>query len=333
MGRDLDIVVTCTDRKSLTPHKGVRVRDLPCQPDGSPSFEDWVSRLSGYPGDLAAARDLYQGETWTVGLELERIAREVRSGPVRTWVLSAGYGIIDLDTELAPYSATFSPASPDFVGGALEGRAGTNAARQWWRRLCANQSAQTGPTSLEDVATAAAGDVLLVLSSAYLRACHRDVVRAVSKNKRTIVLAPSAQGSRAIQHAAPPFDARLLTTRQDRESGIRRPILEGSRMSLNGRVAQLLVENFGDRAIDRAEASRFLAELTESQPPLATYDREDRSDEAVRRFIRQRLTEDPTVTKTGLLREFRDSGNRCEQKRFGGLFASVKDHLDLAESA
>lgn len=333
MGRGLDIVVTCTDRKSVTPREEVRVRDLPREPDGSPSFEDWVGRLGGYVGHRAAARDLYQGENWTVSLELERVARQVRSGPVSTWVLSAGYGIVDLDTELAPYSATFSSGSPDFVGGALEGRDASNAARHWWQRLCAGLLVQTGPTSLEDIATAATGDVLFVLSSAYLRACHRDVVRAVSRNKRTIVLAPSAHGSRAIRHAAPPFDARLLTTQQDRDRGIRRPILEGSRMSLNGRVAQLLIEHFGDRAIDRAEASRFLAELTEAQPPLATYNREDRTDEAVKRFIRQRLAEEPTATKTGLLREFRDSGNRCEQKRFGGLFASVKDQLDLAESA
>lgn len=331
MGEQLDIVVTCTDRKVLSSSDGLRVRDLPVDRSGWPSLEVWLDRVRGNEGPTRVARELYQGEAWSVSLELERLARQSR--PVRMWVLSAGYGVICFDSELAPYSATFSATSSDFVGGKLQGREASRAAQEWWQGLCSASRAWSRRKSLEDVAVKAPGDVLMVLSNAYLRACRRDVVRAVSRNKRLVVLSPSAHNSAAIRHASPLFDARLLTTQEDRRRGIERPIPEGSRMSLNGRVAKLLVEHFGDRTIDRAEAFSLLHRLTEAQPPLATYDRDDRSDEAVRHFIRQRLLDDPGLTKTRLLREFRDAGNRCEQKRFGRLFAGVSDQLDLAESA
>lgn len=333
MGTRLDIVVTCTNRKSVAPRAPLRVRDLPVGARGVPLFGAWVERLDAHGGPVVRAADLYQGESWTVSLDLAERAQAVRCGSVNLWVLSAGYGLVSVDVELGAYSATFSVDSPDFVGGPLRGCDGTEACRSWWYGLCTALRRPYGPDSLEALAESTSGDVLLVLSSAYLRACHRDVVRAVSKNKRLIVLAPAAHRSRTIRHAAPLFDARLLTTAQDRQQGVQRPIREGTRMSLSGRVAQLLLGHFGDRPFDRVEANRYLQHLSEKQPALATYDRKGCSDEAVRRFIRRTLLEAPTVSKTSLLRAFRRAGNRCEQKRFGDLYAEVTAQLRLAESA
>lgn len=331
MGVPLDIVVTCTDRKSAPVSPDARLRNLPSGPAGVLDAMGWRRLLDAAPRKHAA-RELYQGEAWAASLDLEAVARRVRGdNDVRLWVLSAGYGIVSADTALSPYAATFSAASPDFVGRTTRDGDATEQAQRWWEALC--RTNEHPPGSLSQLGAQSSGDLLIVLSSAYLKACRPDVIQAVAANPRALVLAPSAASSLRLQHAAPHFDSRLLTTQQDRTRGIRRPISRGTRMSLNVRVAKLLVERFGEGPIDRADARTFLSELTERQPPLRRYEGEVLDDVAVRSFIREALHADPGATKSRLLRAFRDAGNKCEQKRFGRLFELATFDKCTKESA
>jgi hypothetical protein len=317
----LDLVVTCTDRKAARPQ--VRVADLPRRLYGAPDVDAWLTQISRTPR-THAARHLYQGETWAASLELEATAGALRgTDKVRMWIASAGYGVVAADEPLCPYSATFSANSKDYVGGHGRGTAATDDCRAWWHALTA-RSEETSGRSIASVAAGAQGDVLVVLSEAYLRSCQGDVVQAVAANDRTIVVSPSAHRSIRIGHAAPRFDARLLTTAVDRRKGHSRPITRGTRMSLNVRTARLLVEHFGARPMERRDASAFLEELTTRQSPLEVFPGEQHDDQAVRAFIQGRLTEHGPASKTQLLRAFRDAGNKCEQKRFGTLFEEVR---------
>jgi hypothetical protein len=49
------------------------------------------------------------------------------------------------------------------------------------------------------------------------------------------------------------------------------------------------------------------------------------SDDDVRRFIRERLRAEPDLRHTRMLRDLRDGGRACEQKRFRRLFMQVRD--------
>lgn len=327
----LDVVVTCTDRKSAPPDASMQARNLTSGRSGDLDISEWRRRLQAAAGSAVPARNLYQGETWSAALELEEAARAARGrNNVRLWVLSAGYGLIQADAPVAPYGATFTASSPDFVGGAAAGAEGTERAQRWWQALCRSAAE---PFALRDLARSVAGDLLLVLSEAYLRACRPDVTQAVAANERALVLTPAAGQSLRIQHAAPPFDARLLTTAEDRRRGTARPIARGTRMSLNVRVARLLVERFEEGPIDRAAAHRYLNELTEAQEPLQRYEGATKDDLEVRRFLAEALRSSPGATKSRLLREFRDGGNSCEQKRFGRLFDDVAAEHETKESA
>jgi hypothetical protein len=329
----LDIVVTCTDRKAMAPLAHLRVRDLPRQSDGLPDISEWLHQLSSGDTRLSPARLLYQGEAWSASLELEATARRIRgSEHVRLWVVSAGYGLVSVDETLAPYSATFSAGSPDFVGGEVNGLEGADAAQRWWRKLAAQDEAGH-PRSITALAERACGDVIVVLSEAYLRACQPDVVEAAAANERLIVISPAAHRSLRLTHAAPPFDARLLTTAVDRECGVSRPIARGTRMSLNPRAARLLVEHFGSNPIDRKFAISYLQDLTAQQPSLRTFDGSPQDDASVKAFISSALTADVNTPKTRLLRAFRDAGNKCEQGRFGALYDEVRSGTYRQESA
>ena len=48
------------------------------------------------------------------------------------------------------------------------------------------------------------------------------------------------------------------------------------------------------------------------------------TDEDVRVFVRNALRANPRARHTALLREYREAGYACEQKRFGRLFKEVE---------
>lgn len=330
MGRPIDLVVTCTDRKVLEPEAVLRVRSLP-KTAGIPLVGTWAQRLAAAPRHHVA-RDLYQGEMWSCALDLEAATVRLRGrAAVRLWVVSAGFGLVSADDDIASYGATFASPAPDFVGGDAVGMDSTAAVQDWWQGLI-NLPTAVGPRSLEELARGAEGDVVIVLSNSYVRACLGDLARAVRANDAVTVISPSAQRFAQLRDAAPPFDARLLTTDEDRAGGLQRPIANGTRMSLNLRAARLLIEHCGSDAVHRDVASRYLSQLTAAQPPLRQFTGDAQTDGEVTRFIVHALSQGP-VSKTALLQRLRAIGMQCEQKRFGRLYSQVVNSPILERSA
>jgi hypothetical protein len=58
-----------------------------------------------------------------------------------------------------------------------------------------------------------------------------------------------------------------------------------------------------------------------------------RSDNDVAEFIRTNLAKFPSTSKTRLLQEFRDKGRACEQKRFGAIYAMVRNEPSVGMNA
>lgn len=330
MGRPIDVVVTCTDRKVVPPRAHMRVRDLP-KVAGAPSVDSWISRLADAPL-THQARDLYQGEMWACALDLETAARRYRGvESVRLWVISAGFGLISADQRVSSYGATFSSPASDFVGGDLDGLDALDAVRRWWHGLGQVDLAAT-PRTLEELARNAEGDVVVVLSSAYIRACLPDLIRAVRANDAVAVVSPTAARIPQLRDAAPSFDARLLTTEDDRTTGVERAIPRGTRMSLNLRVARLLIEHFKGEAIRRNLARLYLEGLTNAQPPLRRFQGTPLTDAEVTQFIVAALASG-SPSKTALLQQLRAAGMQCEQKRFGRLYAEAVTPAKLEYTA
>ena len=83
----------------------------------------------------------------------------------------------------------------------------------------------------------------------------------------------------------------------------------------------------------RSAVHSILAKLINRQPPLVQHAREAKSDQQVRDFVRTELANNPTASHTGLLRQFRDSGQACEQSRFRELFKEVQADLNSTSSS
>ena len=81
--------------------RGIDARDV------DSAFAEWSSRLERCTAEPVPARRLYAGDHWSVVQYLEDVAAASKLDSA-IWVCSAGYGLIGIDTNIKPYSATFS---------------------------------------------------------------------------------------------------------------------------------------------------------------------------------------------------------------------------------
>jgi hypothetical protein len=158
--------------------------------------------------------------------------------------------------------------------------------------------------------------IVAALSPPYLDACSEDFTAAAAALRRPDQLSVICTGASrtTLRNHLLPGDARL------------QHLLGGTRQALNVRVlAHLLHHHRGP--LTRDAASETLGRLLSQQPALVRHNRRHRSDAEVASFVRTRLRTDPSLSHSGLLREFRDDGNACEQSRFAVLFAAVRADL------
>jgi hypothetical protein len=205
-----------------------------------------------------------------------------------------------------PYHATLTPNQADSVPG---------AAASWWSLL----SEWSGPApeysrSIRALVTADPAAVFMfVLSKSYLRACGADIIAAcerITDLDRFLIVSAGARSEGDLAAFMVPADARLQA------------YFSGTRRALNVRIgAYLLAE--GIRGRD--EAFAHLTRLLTAQPPIPRYDRKRQSDREILDLIAQRLAQTPTTSANRLLREFRDAGLACEQRRFSQLYRRVTE--------
>lgn len=290
--RKLTVIVTCTDRKTVPVTPELRVRSL-----APGSVEDraaaWAVKIRAARGKRPL-RQLYQGETWAQVGRLENAARRAGYEP-RTLVASAGLGLRDLEYDAPAYGATFSRPHEDSVGSTQD------QARDWWRALLSPNGA--GPDTLPVME----GPMLWVLSESYARVIATDLLER-SATDDLLVFGGSAEV---------PAEHRVPSNRALRSH------LGGTATSLNLRMASRWIEIAGTRDVFAEGMRDFWDAWCTGVEQHDRYDRTPVTDGAVLDFIRALRRTEPTLTKTRALRQFRDAGLACEQRRFGALFVQA----------
>lgn len=303
----VNVVVTCTNRKSRPVPSHLCLADVPGR-DGMTRAGDWVARLSRQESEPGLpARDLYCGEHWAIARALPQ--QGGCGETVRLWTCSAGYGLIPAEAVVHPYAATFTAGHADSVQG---------DPAEWWQTLSAWDGPAAGqPRTIRALAEQDPKAVFIViLSPPYLTACRHDIASAMTAAADPDRFMLISAGSRkAVGDLAPillPADARLQSC------------LGGTRQTLNIRAGQALLKA-GIRS--RAVAAAYLSGLLAEQPPITRYDRKKLNDGEVMSLIADGLARSPGASANRLLREFRDSGYACEQKRFGDLVRRFKEGI------
>lgn len=303
-GRRLHIVVTCANRKRVPVPMALHLRRTrgarPTQ-----RAARWIERIAATRTEAISAGDLYAGEHWDVARSLPAAAHGFVSP--KLWVASAGWGLIVADARIYPYSATFSPHHPDSVATTAAGN------EAWWDALATWEGPTSGVArSLTALVASHPRDrVLLVLSQAYLAACHADLRGALERayDGQVSVIAAGATATPDLVDVMMPADARLQHH------------VGGTRGGLNVRIARsVLTAGLSDH---RAMSEHLRDQLAVS-PTLIAYDRQRLNDAEVLAFIRSHLAVDRDASHSRLLRALRDEGKACEQSRFAELFKSAQ---------
>jgi hypothetical protein len=314
MGKTVNIVVTCTSRKTRTPLARLRVRDVREKTIAGRS-QNWIERLNANGTSQTVASQLYCGEYWSVARSLPAVAKDFGL-TARIWICSAGYGLISPESLLCSYGATFSPYERDSVTRGFGADVRRRSAQQWWRSI-ARWSGPKG-SELRSVAAIARKyrkiPLLVVASPDYLEALEDDLSKAVRALSDSNLLLIASAGMRTFGKLTDhllPCDARLQA------------FLGGTRASLNIRIAKRLLQYMGRGRISLERQKTQLGRLLSKQPPIEQYRRRVVTDEQIRKFIRLELSRNRVESRSLLLRKFRDSGRACEQSRFAGLYRDM----------
>jgi hypothetical protein len=314
MASILNIVVSCTDRKRLSVPSGLRartIRDMPLKQ----RFEHWWDRLLATREQSVQAQELYMGDHWHICRELPEKAKDKGFLP-KLWIASAGYGLVAADALLHPYSATFATGQPDAVVTATEGPQGL---RRWWSLLAGKQGpSRDDPRSLTDVVRSAPRcHVLLVCSPTYVKALSDDLADAVDEmadRDQFLIVTSAASLSPKLQEQVIPSEGRL------------RGLVGGALPSLHARVARKILREVRRSRLSAPDLRARYQALLQRTPDLPHHDRIAMTDLQVHRFVRASLRREPTLARTPMLRQLRDSGYACEQARFGTIFREVTRH-------
>ena len=310
MGRAINLVVSCTNRKRYGTASGLAAHRL-AGPDLQARLRTWKERLSAAPEEKHPAEDLYMGEHWSVVRDIASTAGD-QGWDVRLWICSAGYGLIRPSARIHSYQVTFTAGTRDSVA-AWDGK----AAQKWWKGVCSYAIAgERGvPRSLTKLALEYPRTPMLVaLSADYLGAVEEDLLSVVGHEyfRRHLAIVSCGTNGQAVhwKDNLLPCDGRVSAS------------LGGTFTSLNARVARFLLESPppADPTVDHWSALVGSMERQTTARPSRT----PQSDAAVTTFIRTALKRVPTASRSKLLEEFRASGKACEQTRFGELYMRLK---------
>jgi hypothetical protein len=275
LGHGVYFLTTCTARKSRVPAPEFLFRN-------APSFEDWRGRRSE---QLLAARDLYQGDN----------AHQALDGPefwgketIERRVISAGFGLLDWDSKISAYSATFQRGHEDSIDR-------VEKPRSWWNHFpgvaeLARQKPQT--------------PILIAAGEVYVNAMLDDLLAARNSLEDPADLMILSAGCRNIGE----LNDNLLPASADF-----RPAVGGTLSALNVRLANWLLRQ---NPVDPRASLERLRALTNPEPRP---NRSKRTDSEVAAYIRGNAV----VERTPLLRKFRSAGHACGESRFNRIYKMI----------
>jgi hypothetical protein len=178
----LHVVVSCKSRKTLDIPRALRISSVHDH-DLESRAAHWRETLEGYSSETRPAADLYAGDHWKVVLRIPTVAPQLN---VQIWVASAGYGLVPIEQELKPYSATFIRPHLESVT-TPESKFGP---REWWRALTTWDIGEH-PRSVAGLARTLSQDgglILLALSAPYALALADDIANAAKAAPGRIAL-------------------------------------------------------------------------------------------------------------------------------------------------
>lgn len=277
-------------------------------------FSAWLERLSCDKSETKKPTELYSGGSWKI---VRRINSEF-SGKLKTWVVSAGQGLLDEEEKVPSYAATFASGEPDCV---VSGKVSSDNLTDWWTLLCEWRRANGKViSSLADLAHAYPNQPMVVaLSADYFKATQTDLLKAratLADPELLILISAGTKPKGPLAENLVPADARFEN------------LFGKSRLVLNNKIAALVLREFKPEQMRVQQVAGHLEKMIRELPPSSYPTRTRGTDLQVSQFLEAKIQSCRHPTYTALLREYRSLGLACEQRRFRELFReAITDKL------
>ena len=313
--KTLHLIVSCTKRKSLEVPTELQMRRF-TQKNIRTKLNRWVKAIDSSPSISLRAFDLYIGDHWSVVRDIYKHAGLLNNVKLHVWVCSAGYGLVNIEAKLKPYSATFSSGDIDSIEVSSE----SNDRETWWDGFASSDiSGINSPRSIRELMKNASSDTFLFcLSDSYLRSVGKDLTLGINSGiepENILILSTGHKGTG------------ILGTHQIPSSSTLTKHLGGSLNSLNTRVARMMIMDASKYPLVLGVQKKRMSSLLKTLRPVVKLNRTRLSDAEVIGFIKKELNLEDNASNSKLLRRLRDSGLACEQSRFSNLYRYVKKEI------
>lgn len=313
---NINLITTCTNGKhcgnrdilSLSQFSSGRI-------PSSVLVNSWCNALNEAISTSAtvSVEDLYKGGHWATAKAI------LNDYPIDLWVLSAGIGLLHHKDNVVPYKATFAVGYDESIPLYSQEYVGKSFHRTWWKEIT-NRSIfkSKHPTSILDLMKKNKKDYYIICGSPdYINAIELDIISGleylVDARKQLLIITSKKINDRLSTY--------LFQTNQNMAQW-----LKCNMLMLNISVAKYFVKEFTSKQFgDLNEFSNNLCEELKQLPDREVKKGIRRSPEEVKSFILKLMEQNPSISATHALREFRDSGNSFEEKRFRAEFKALRE--------
>lgn len=311
----IHLITTCTNNKKSLDSQALQLRNfISKDEDIETSAALWSKGLENAlnSNTTVAAKDLYKGGHWSIA---KSIAEEHK---VELWILSAGFGLLNQNTPVVNYQATFTSTSDDCIPkskGTLSERSD-----RWWNALANSIGRTREHQNITSLMRNNPNDYFVVSgSSHYICAIYSDLMKGLESlkapSKQLIVITSASDNSRDLT----PY---ILLSQQKMKQR-----LGGTMVTLNVALAKHFLSEVlrqETSSIDFSVVSQSLEKSFSKLLPESVPYRKRRTEEEVKAYVADLLKKAPDISASKALRHFRDSGSSFEEKRFRKAFLEVQ---------
>jgi len=302
----INIISSCTNSKKYIPSDTFKIANFKANMQLEDVIGIWNKNTEKKISKLYKATELYKGGAWKATLDTNTMLATKFNTSL--YVASAGFGLIHAEAKICSYDSTFASSTLNSVNKFIV-NSGQNANVQWWNMINKFKLSSFQKGSY----------FFIVLPHEYLLATQDTIKLLIEKFDMNIFIFI------ANKHPVPSFMKNNIVRFDSRfnsfQTGVLSNMLQRAVLWLSTEIIKKEIPLCHQELQEHIEIKMKNFEAFNMPIRLKL------TKEEIRIKIKNMILEDKILSATKSLKNFRNSGYACEQKRFGKIFKEVKSEL------
>jgi len=302
----INIISSCTNSKKQIPSEIFTIANFDTDMYLCDVINIWSQNIKTKKAPVYTAAKLYKGSAWQATLNTKTILSSKFN--TNLYVASAGYGLIHSETKICSYNSTFTSSTPNSINKFIID-SGKNANVEWWNSI----------NKFELSSFQKGSYFFIILPHEYLSAAQDTIkflIEKFDKNVFIFIANKNATPTFMKNHVIK-FDSRF----NNFQNGILSNILQRAVLWLSNEIIEKDIPLNHQVLQEHIETKMGIYEVFKM--PI----RKKLTDKETRIKIKNMILDNNITSATRGLKNLRNSGFACEQKRFGKIFREVQSEL------